>query len=85
MRILKLSLLFLLRVFGGLLALTQIIGLLPTLSLVQDITVVPNSMLGIIAAKVLIMIGGLGLYIGLKKPFIRLVKQGKLSTPTDMQ
>ena len=75
MRKLKLIILFILRVVGGLIAIWQIIGLLPVLSWLKDIGSVTAGMWGILGVKLLFLVIGISLYKGLKKPYDRLKAQ----------
>ena len=75
MRIIKLLLLGLLRVIGGLIALVQIIGLIPVMSWLSDIGSVTSSMWASFGVKVFFLFLGIALYQGLKKPFNRIKKE----------
>lgn len=75
MRLIKLVLLFFLRLIGGLLAILQVIGLFPVLSWFKDLSSVTGSMLTVVALKLVFLVIGVTLYKGLKKPYDRLKDQ----------
>ena len=69
MRVIYLILLGALRVIGGLIAVWQIIGLIPMLTWLKDISSITHDMYFIFQIKVTLLIIGILLYRGLIKPY----------------
>lgn len=72
MRILKLTILFLLRVIGGLIAIFQIIGLFTTYVSRNETDFAETETLLFLAVKLVFLVIGIGLYKGLQGPYDRL-------------